>query len=82
MRIIALGRRNYLLAGSDSGGERAASIYSLVMTASLNGLNPKTCLKDFLAKITDGHTINRIDELVPWRMIPVGAERPKETNDG
>jgi transposase len=70
MRIIALGRRNYLFAGSNSGGERAASIYTLVASAKLNGLNPETYLKDILAKITDGHTINRIDELVPWRMIP------------
>jgi transposase len=68
MRIIALGRRNYLFAGSDSGGERAASIYTLVTSAKLNGLNPETYLRDILAKIADGHTINRIDELVPWRM--------------
>jgi hypothetical protein len=70
MRAIALGRRNYLFAGSDRGGERAAAIYTLVATAKLNGLNPETYLRDILAKITDGHTINRIDELVPWRMIP------------
>ena len=42
MRKIALGRRNYLFAGSDSGGERAASIYSLVASAKLNGINPET----------------------------------------
>jgi transposase len=73
MRIIALGRRNYLFAGSDSGGERAASIYTLVATARLNGLNPETYLRDILAKIAEGHTINRIDELVPWRMTPPAA---------
>ena len=73
MRSIALGRKNYLFAGSDSGGERAASIYTLVASAKLNGLNPESYLKDILAKITDGHTINRIDELVPWRMIPAAA---------
>jgi len=70
MRGIALGRRNYLFAGSDSGGERAASIYSLVTTAKLNGLNPEAYLRDILAKIAEGHTINRIDELLPWRMVP------------
>jgi transposase len=70
MRVIALGRRNYLFAGSDSGGERAASIYTLVATAKLNGLNPETYLKDILTRIAEGHTINRIDELVPWRMSP------------
>jgi transposase len=76
MRSIALGRKNYLFAGSDSGGVRAASIYTLVASAKLNGLNPETYLKDILAKITDGHTINRIDELVPWRMIPAAASLP------
>jgi transposase len=58
MRSIALGRKNYLFAGSDSGGERAASIYTLVASAKLNGLNPETYLKDILAKITDGHTLS------------------------
>jgi transposase len=76
MRSIALGRKNYLFAGSDSGGERAASIYTLVASAKLNGLNPETYLKDILAKIADGHTINRIDELVPWRMIPASTTAP------
>jgi len=70
---MALGRKNYLFCGSDAGGERAASIYTLVATAKLNGLNPETYLRDILAKIADGHPINRIDELVPWRMIPTAA---------
>jgi transposase len=73
MRGIALGRRNYLFAGSNSGGERAAAIYTLVTTAKLNGLNPETYLRDILAKIAEGHTINRIDELVPWYMIPAAV---------
>jgi transposase len=76
MRGIALGRRNYLFAGSNSGGERAASIYTLVATAKLNGLNPETYLKEILAKIAEGHTINRIDELLPWRLIPAAATSP------
>ena len=76
MRGIALGRKNYLFAGSDSGGERAASIYTLVATAKLNGLNPEAYLRDILTKIAEGHTINRIDELVPWRMIPAAATSP------
>ena len=73
MRGIALGRKNYLFCGSDAGGERAAAIYTLVTTAKLNGLNPETYLRDVLAKIADGHPINRIAELVPWRMIPQAA---------
>jgi len=76
MRGIALGRKNYLFCGSDSGGERAAAIYTLVATAKLNGLNPETYLRDILATIAEGHTINRIDELVPWRMIPPAAASP------
>ncbi len=73
---MALGRRNYLFAGSDSGGERAASIYTLVVTARLNGLNPEAYLKDILTRIAEGHPINRIDELMPWRMISATDPRP------
>jgi transposase len=47
-----------------------------VATAKLNGLNPETYLRDILAKIAGGHTINRIDELVPWRIIPTAAASP------
>jgi transposase len=67
MRIIALGRRNYLFVGSDSGGRRAAAIYTILATAKLNGLNPEGYLEDVLTRIADGHPINRIDELLPWR---------------
>ena len=76
MRGIAIGRKNYLFCGSDAGGERAASIYTLVTTAKLNGLNPEAYLRDILAKIAEGHPINRIDELVPWRMIPAATTAP------
>ena len=76
MRGIALGRKNYLFAGSDAGGERAAAIYTIVQTAKLNGLNPETYLKDMLAKIADGHPINRIDELMPWKHPPVESAVP------
>jgi hypothetical protein len=67
MRCIALGRRNYLFAGSDAGGDRAAAIYTLVRTAKMNGQNPEAYLKDVLTKIADGHPINRIGELMPWK---------------
>jgi transposase len=76
MRGIAVGRKNYLFAGSDAGGERAATIYTLVQTARLNKLNPETYLRDILAKIADGHPINRIGELVPWKMIPDPGSGP------
>ena len=67
LRCVALGRKNYLFVGADSGGERAASIYSLIGTAQLNGLNPDRYLRDVISRIAD-HPINRIDELLPWNV--------------
>jgi hypothetical protein len=64
-REIALGRKNYLFAGSDAGGERAAAAYTLIETAKLNGLNPEAYLRDVLGRIADHH-INRIAKLLPW----------------
>src|SRR5262249_60612140 len=66
IRCIALGRRNWLFAGSHSGGERAAATYSILQTAKLNGVNPEAYLTDTLAKIAAGYPINRISELMPW----------------
>jgi transposase len=74
MRCIAVGRKNYLFAGSDTGGERAASIYTIVRTAKLNGVNPETYLRDVLTKIAEGHTINRIHELMPWQRTGVASD--------
>ncbi len=67
LRVVALGRKNYLFAGSDAGGERAAAIYSLLGTAKLNDINPEAYLCDVLARIAD-HPINRIEELLPWNV--------------
>lgn len=64
--MIALGRKNYLFAGSDTGGERAAAIYSLIETAKLNGLDPEAWLRDILTRIAD-HPVNRVAELLPWK---------------
>jgi len=69
LRAVALGRKNYLFAGSDAGGERAAAIYSLIGTAKLNGLDPEAYLRNVLSRIAD-HPINRIDELLPWNIAP------------
>lgn len=66
MRGIALGRKNYLFAGSDAGGDRAATMYTIVQTAKLNGVNPEAYLRDTLAKIANSHPINRVEELMPW----------------
>jgi transposase len=65
---MALGRKNYLFAGSDSGGHRAAILYTLIQTATLNGLDPEAYLRHVLARIAD-HPINRIDDFLPWVWI-------------
>ncbi len=70
MRGIALGRRNWLFAGSDAGGERAAAMYPILQTTKLNNVNPEAYLTDTLARIADGHPINRISELMPWAYQP------------
>ena len=65
LRGVAIGRRNYLFAGADSGGERAAAIYSLLGTAKLNGVDPEAWLRHVLARIAD-HPVNRVDDFLPW----------------
>lgn len=67
LRSIALGRKNYLFAGSDQGGERLAALYSLIGTARLNGLDPMAYLRHVLSVIAT-HPINRIDQLLPWQV--------------
>src|SRR5882762_2586315 len=68
LRAVALGRKNYLFAGSDDGGERAAAIYSLLGSAKLNDLNPESYLRYVLERIAD-HPINQIEELLPWNLL-------------
>ncbi|CDK97539.1 putative transposase IS66 family [Magnetospirillum gryphiswaldense MSR-1 v2] len=65
LRGIALGRKSWLFAGSDRGGQRAASMYSLIVTAKMNDIDPQAWLADVLARIA-GHPASRIDELLPW----------------
>lgn len=74
LRVVALGRKNFLFAGSDQGGERAAAMYSLLGTARLNGLDPEIYLHYVLDRIAD-HPISRIEELLPWNVaVTPGCE--------
>src|SRR6266404_4151158 len=68
LRAVALGRKNWLFAGSDDGGERAAVIFSLLGTAKLNDLDPEGYLRYVLERIAD-HPINRVAELLPWNVV-------------
>lgn len=67
LRAVVLGRKNYLFAGSDRGGESAAAIYSLIGTAKLNAIDPESYLRNVLSCIAE-HPINRIEELLPWNL--------------
>jgi transposase len=65
LRGIALGRKSWLFAGSDRGGQRAAVMYSLIITAKMNDIDPQAWLADVLARIAD-HPVSKLDELLPW----------------
>lgn len=67
LRAVAIGRKNYLFAGSDTGGERAAAIYTLIGSAKLNGIDPAAYLRFVLERIAD-HPVRRIEELLPWNV--------------
>ena len=69
LRGIALGRKSWLFAGSDRGGERAAFMYSLIVTAKMNDIDPQAWLADVLARIAE-HPASRLDELLPWNWKP------------
>ena len=75
LRGIALGRKAWLFAGSDRGGERAAIMISLIATAKLNDVDPRAWLADVLARIAD-HPASRLDQLLPWNWTPKPAELP------
>ncbi len=66
LRGIALERRSWLFCGSDRGGQRAAVMYSLIVTAKMNGVDPQAWLADILTRIAD-HPAQRLDDLLPWR---------------
>ncbi len=70
LRGIALGRKSWLFAGSDRGGQRAAAMYSLIVTAKMNDVDPQAWLADVLARIA-GHPAHRLDDLLPWNWRPL-----------
>jgi hypothetical protein len=74
LRGIALGRKSWLFAGSDRGGQRAAVLYSLIVTAKMNDVDPQAWLADVLARIAE-HPAHRIDELLPWHWRPGSVPR-------
>ena len=76
LRGIALGRKSWLFAGSDRGGQRAAAIYSLIVTAKLNDIDPQAWLADVLARIAE-HPASKIDDLLPWNWQPRAAAQSR-----
>jgi hypothetical protein len=69
MRSVAIGRKNYLFVGSQTGGKAASIAYTLIETAKPNGIDPQAWLADTLARIPD-YKINRVDDLLPWKTTP------------
>ena len=74
LRGVALGRKSWLFAGTDRGGERAAAIYSLIVTVKLNGVEPRAWLADVLGRIAN-HSSCRLSELLPWNWRPQEASK-------
>jgi hypothetical protein len=79
-RAIALGRKSWLFCGSDRGGRRAAAMYSLFVTAKMNGIDPQAWLADVLARIAI-HPAHRLDELLPWNWTSLNPLSPPEPRD-
>lgn len=70
--MIALGRKAWLFAGSDRGGERAAFMYGLITTAKLNDVDPQAWLTDVLTRIAETPA-SRLDGLLPWNWRPTAG---------
>jgi hypothetical protein len=72
-RVIALGRKNHMFAGSDGGADRWAIVSSLIATAKLNKVEPYAYLKDVLERMANGHPMGKLEDLLPWNWAPSAA---------
>ena len=77
MRPVALSQKNSLFAGSDRGGQRAAMMYSLIVTAKMNHVDPQAWLADVLSRIA-AHPMHRLDELLPWNWRSRSSTAPAQ----
>ena len=75
LRGVAVGRRNWLFAGSRTGGERAAAIYTVIQTCKANGVDPQAYIADVIARVAGDWPASRWDELMPWNWMPP-ADQP------
>ena len=78
LRGVAVGRRNWLFAGSRAGGERAAAIYTVIQTCKANGVDPQAYIADVIARIADNWPASRWDELMPWNWMPLSDQPIKQ----
>ena len=76
LRGIAISRKNFLFIGSDQGGERAATLYTLIETAKLNGLDPEAYLAQVIDRLARGHLASKLGELLPWNYKPDLIPKP------
>ena len=67
---VAVGRRNWLFAGSRAGGERAAALYTVIQTCKANSVDPHAYLAEIIAKVAGDWPASRWDELIPWNWVP------------
>jgi len=74
LRTWVLDRKTWLFVGHEASARRAADALTILTTCKKMGINPRSYLRDTLAKIADGHPINRVDELMPWRSVPTNVQ--------